>query len=51
MKNQYKKIILFCPRTGAPAAVSVAEAAAITGRTAPAPEVPWFWSDQYDAKM
>ncbi len=26
-------------------------AAAITGRTAPAPEVPWFWSDQYDAKL
>lgn len=33
MKNQYKKIILFCPRTGTPAAVSVAEAAAITGRS------------------
>jgi 3-phenylpropionate/trans-cinnamate dioxygenase ferredoxin reductase subunit len=26
-------------------------AAAITGRPAPAPEVPWFWSDQYDLKM
>ena len=26
-------------------------AAAITGRPAPAPEVPWFWSDQYDAKL
>lgn len=26
-------------------------AAAITGRTAPAPEVPWFWSDQYDIKL
>lgn len=26
-------------------------AAAITGRPAPAPEVPWFWSDQYEAKL
>lgn len=26
-------------------------AAAITGRPAPAPEVPWFWSDQYDLKL
>ena len=26
-------------------------ACAITGRTAPAVEVPWFWSDQYDAKL
>ena len=26
-------------------------AAALTGRPAPAPEVPWFWSDQYDLKM
>ena len=26
-------------------------ASAITGRPAPAPEVPWFWSDQYDAKL
>ena len=26
-------------------------AAAITGRPAPAPEVPWFWSDQYDIKL
>ena len=26
-------------------------AAAITGRTAPAPEVPWFWSDQYEVKL
>jgi 3-phenylpropionate/trans-cinnamate dioxygenase ferredoxin reductase subunit len=26
-------------------------AAAITGRPAPAPEVPWFWSDQYDVKL
>ena len=26
-------------------------AAAITGRPSPAPEVPWFWSDQYDAKL
>lgn len=26
-------------------------AAAITGRPAPVPEVPWFWSDQYDAKL
>lgn len=26
-------------------------AAAITGRAAPAPEVPWFWSDQYDIKL
>jgi 3-phenylpropionate/trans-cinnamate dioxygenase ferredoxin reductase subunit len=24
---------------------------AILGRTAPAPEVPWFWSDQYDLKL
>ena len=24
---------------------------AITGRPAPAPEVPWFWSDQYDVKL
>lgn len=23
----------------------------IVGRPAPAPEVPWFWSDQYDLKM
>ncbi|HEY4585268.1 MAG TPA: oxidoreductase C-terminal domain-containing protein, partial [Brevundimonas sp.] len=21
------------------------------GRAAPAPEVPWFWSDQYDVKL
>lgn len=26
-------------------------AAAITGRLAPTPEVPWFWSDQYDVKL
>lgn len=26
-------------------------ACAITGRPAPAPEVPWFWSDQYDVKL
>ncbi|MCF4167255.1 FAD-dependent oxidoreductase [Zavarzinia compransoris] len=26
-------------------------ASAITGRKAPAPEVPWFWSDQYDLKL
>jgi 3-phenylpropionate/trans-cinnamate dioxygenase ferredoxin reductase subunit len=26
-------------------------ACAITGRSAPAPEVPWFWSDQYDLKL
>jgi len=26
-------------------------AAALTGRAPPAPEVPWFWSDQYDLKM
>jgi 3-phenylpropionate/trans-cinnamate dioxygenase ferredoxin reductase subunit len=26
-------------------------ASAIVGRPAPAPEVPWFWSDQYDLKM
>ena len=26
-------------------------AAAITGRPAPAAEVPWFWSDQYDIKL
>jgi len=26
-------------------------ACALTGRPAPAPEVPWFWSDQYDLKM
>lgn len=26
-------------------------AAAITGRPAPSPEVPWFWSDQYDIKL
>ena len=26
-------------------------AAAITGRPAPAPETPWFWSDQYDLKL
>ena len=26
-------------------------ASAITGRPAPAHEVPWFWSDQYDAKL
>jgi 3-phenylpropionate/trans-cinnamate dioxygenase ferredoxin reductase subunit len=26
-------------------------AAAILGRPAPAPEVPWFWSDQYDIKL
>jgi 3-phenylpropionate/trans-cinnamate dioxygenase ferredoxin reductase subunit len=24
---------------------------ALTGRPAPAPEVPWFWSDQYDLKL
>ena len=26
-------------------------AAAICGRPPPAPEVPWFWSDQYDLKL
>ena len=26
-------------------------ASAITGRAQPTPEVPWFWSDQYDAKL
>ena len=26
-------------------------AAAITGRPDPTPEVPWFWSDQYDLKL
>ena len=26
-------------------------AAAIVGRAGPAPEVPWFWSDQYDVKL
>ncbi|HEX8231867.1 MAG TPA: FAD-dependent oxidoreductase [Caulobacteraceae bacterium] len=26
-------------------------AAAICGRPAPPPEVPWFWSDQYDLKL
>ncbi len=26
-------------------------AAAICGTKAPAPEVPWFWSDQYDVKL
>ena len=26
-------------------------AAALTGRPAPAPEVPWFWSDQYEIKL
>ena len=26
-------------------------AAAIAGRAGPAPEVPWFWSDQYDLKL
>jgi 3-phenylpropionate/trans-cinnamate dioxygenase ferredoxin reductase subunit len=26
-------------------------ASAITGRPAPLSEVPWFWSDQYDAKL
>jgi 3-phenylpropionate/trans-cinnamate dioxygenase ferredoxin reductase subunit len=26
-------------------------AAAIVGRPAPMPEVPWFWSDQYDLKL
>src|SRR5690606_4352343 len=26
-------------------------ASAIVGRAAPAPEAPWFWSDQYDVKL
>ncbi|MFA5123084.1 NAD(P)/FAD-dependent oxidoreductase [Zavarzinia sp.] len=26
-------------------------ASALTGRKQPAPEVPWFWSDQYDLKL
>ncbi|MDB5457008.1 MAG: FAD-dependent pyridine nucleotide-disulfide oxidoreductase [Caulobacter sp.] len=26
-------------------------AAAITGRAMPPPEIPWFWSDQYDLKL
>ncbi|WGM47431.1 Rhodocoxin reductase [Brevundimonas sp. NIBR10] len=26
-------------------------ASAITGRPLPAPEVPWFWSDQYEVKL
>ena len=26
-------------------------AAAITGRKGPVPEVPWFWSDQYDIRL
>ncbi len=28
-----------------------AAAAAITGKPIPAPEVPWFWSDQYDLRL
>ena len=28
-----------------------AAAAAITGKPVPAPEVPWFWSDQYDLRL
>lgn len=28
-----------------------AAAAAICGKPAPAPEVPWFWSDQYDLRL
>jgi 3-phenylpropionate/trans-cinnamate dioxygenase ferredoxin reductase subunit len=49
------------PQTGAglvrlesmPNAVSQARTAAATliGAQAPAPEVPWFWSDQYDLKL
>ena len=36
-----------------PSALELAKQAAcdITGRNAPAPEVPWFWSDQYDLKL
>ena len=26
-------------------------ASAVVGRTAPTPEVPWFWSDQYEIKL
>jgi 3-phenylpropionate/trans-cinnamate dioxygenase ferredoxin reductase subunit len=26
-------------------------ACAIVGKPGPAPEVPWFWSDQYDTKL
>ncbi len=26
-------------------------ASSLTGKPAPAPEVPWFWSDQYDIKL
>jgi 3-phenylpropionate/trans-cinnamate dioxygenase ferredoxin reductase component len=28
-----------------------AAAASLAGRAGPAPEVPWFWSDQYDLKL
>jgi 3-phenylpropionate/trans-cinnamate dioxygenase ferredoxin reductase subunit len=28
-----------------------AAASALSGRPRPAPEVPWFWSDQYDVKL
>lgn len=36
-----------------PSAIEQAKfaAAALTGRPPPRPEVPWFWSDQYDAKL
>jgi 3-phenylpropionate/trans-cinnamate dioxygenase ferredoxin reductase subunit len=36
-----------------PSAVEQAKqaAAAITGSTAPKPEVPWFWSDQFDLQL
>jgi 3-phenylpropionate/trans-cinnamate dioxygenase ferredoxin reductase subunit len=36
-----------------PSALEQAKQAAadITGRPAPQPEVPWFWSDQYDLKL
>ena len=36
---------------GQPSKVGLAQTHAIAGRAQAAPEVPWFWSDQYDIKL
>lgn len=42
-----------CRLESVPSALEQARqmAAAVTGRAPPAPEIPWFWSDQYDIKL
>lgn len=42
-----------CRLESVPSALEQARqmAASVTGRAPPAPEIPWFWSDQYDIKL